>query len=146
MSKKRLTLWIIVILTIAFIFGQSFLDQKTSLKESNKVKETVVQPVHEAITGNSELSHDIRDIAHITEFSILGFVLALLLRDEKFFPGIMRAVSYCGLLALIDESIQYLSGRSPEVVDIWLDILGAVVGVAAGRLIVEIVKRLKKHR
>lgn len=146
MRKKRLAFLIIILLVIAFIFGQSFLDQKTSRKESDKVLETVVRPVYEAITGKSELPYDIRDFAHIIEFSVLGFVLAVLLRDEKFFSGLMRAVSYCGLLALIDESIQYLSGRSPEVVDIWLDILGAVVGAAAAAVFLLLSKGWKRKK
>mgnify|MGYP006910580625 CR=1 FL=1 len=59
MEKKRLILWIAVILTLAFIFGQSLLKQEASVKESNVVKEKIVQPVHEAVTGNVTLPRDI---------------------------------------------------------------------------------------
>lgn len=146
MKKKRLILWIAVILTLAFIFGQSLIDQEASVKESSVVQEKIVQPVHEAVTGKETLSYNIRDIAHITEFLVLGLELLLLLRDRKIPIRLLRAVSYCGCVALIDESIQYFSGRAPQVVDIWYDITGSVVGVFIALLIVLIVERLNRHK
>ena len=41
-GKKRLILWIVVVLTIGFIFGQSLFDQETSKKQSVAVQEKVV--------------------------------------------------------------------------------------------------------
>ena len=146
MEKKRLILWIVVILTLAFIFGQSLLNQEASVKESNVVKEKIVQPVHEAVTGNVTLPRDIRDIAHIVEFSVLGIELALLLKGRKILHRLLRAISYCGFVALLDESIQYFSGRAPQVVDIWYDIIGSAIGVFIGVLAILVVNSLRKPK
>lgn len=146
MEKKRLILWIAVILTLAFIFGQSLLNQEASVKESNVVKEKVVQPIHEAVTGNSSLPHDIRDIAHIVEFLVLGLELLLLLKNKKIPIRLLRTISYCGFVALIDESIQYFSGRAPQVVDIWYDIIGSAIGAFIGVLAILVVNGLRKPK
>ena len=74
MEKKRLILWIAVILTLAFIFGQSLLDEDVSKKESTSIRTQVVEPVHKAITGEETLPYNVRDAAHILEFSILVFI------------------------------------------------------------------------
>lgn len=146
MEKKRLILWIAIILTLAFIFGQSLLSQEVSDKESNVVKEKIVQPVHEAVTGKEELSYNIRDVAHIAEFSVLGLELVLILRDKKKIFRWLRAISYCGLVALIDESIQYFSGRASQVIDIWYDIFGAVAGVGIGVLLTACIGNIKSKK
>ena len=146
MEKKRLILWIAVILTLAFIFGQSLLSQEVSDRESNVVKEKVVQPIHEVVTGNSSLPHDIRDIAHIVEFLVLGLELLLLLKNKKIPIRLLRTISYCGFVALIDESIQYFSGRAPQVIDIWYDIFGAVAGVGIGVLLTACIGNIKSKK
>lgn len=143
MDKKRLILWIAVILTLAFIFSQSLLNQKISNKESKIVKETIVRPVHEAVTGSKKVPFDVRDVAHIVEFTVLGFELVLLFKNRNRILHTVRSVSYCGMVALIDESIQDFSGRAPQVVDIWYDILGAVVGVGIGGLLAVIIGNTK---
>lgn len=133
-------------MTLAFIFGQSLLNQEASVKESNVVKEKIVQPVHEAVTGNVTLPRDIRDIAHIVEFSVLGIELALLLKGRRILHRLLRAISYCGFVALLDESIQYFSGRAPQVVDIWYDIIGSAIGVFIGVLAILVVNSLRKPK
>lgn len=143
MEKKRLILWIAIILTLAFIFGQSLLNQEVSDKESNTVKEKIVQPIHEVVTGEKTLSYNVRDVAHIAEFSILGLELVLLLKDKKRILRWLRSISYCGFVALFDESIQHFSGRASQVADIWYDIFGAVVGAIIGIILVLIVGKWK---
>ena len=132
MEKKRLILWIVVILTLAFIFGQSLLDKDTSEKQSVAIQEKVVEPVHKAITGEKTIHYDIRDLAHTVEFAILGLELMFLIRNKKRTLRCLKSVSYCGFVALLDETIQNFSGRAPELIDIWHDILGAVIGVLIG--------------
>lgn len=132
MNKKRLILWIVVILTLAFIFGQSLLDKDTSEKQSVAIQEIVVEPVHKAITGEKTIHYDIRDLAHAIEFTILGLELVFLISNKNRILQCLKSVSYCGFVALLDETIQNFSGRAPELIDIWHDILGAVIGVLIG--------------
>lgn len=144
MEKKRLILWIVVVLTIGFIFGQSLFDQDTSKKQSVAVQEKVVEPVHKALTGEDTIHYDIRDVAHTVEFAILGLELVLLIRSKRRVLGCLKSISYCGFAALIDESIQHFSGRAPQLIDIWHDVLGAVVGSVIGLIIVTLIKRAKR--
>jgi len=143
-SKKRLVLWILVIITLGFIFGQSLIDQDTSEKQSTTIKTQVVEPVHKAITGEDAIRYNIRDAGHLVEFAILGLELMLLIRSNRRILRWLKSISYCGLVALIDETIQHFSGRAPQLIDIWHDILGAVVGSAIGLLIVVLTERVKR--
>lgn len=147
MSTKRKILWVLVILTLVFIFGQSFLNQTISNKESKIVKETIVQPVHQTITGKTTTAPKIRDVAHIIEFTALGLELVLLFKNKKILMRLLRSISYCGMIALVDESIQFLSDRAPQVIDIWNDILGGAIGAVIGILIITIIeKHVEKRR
>ena len=143
MEKKRLILWIAVILTLVFIFGQSLLDKDTSKKQSVAVQEKVVEPVHKAITGEDTIHYDIRDLAHTVEFAILGIELVLLIRNNKQILRWLKSISYGGFVALVDETIQSFSGRAPELIDIWHDILGAVLGSVIGITLVLIANRVR---
>lgn len=143
MEKKRLILWIAIILTLAFIFGQSLLDKDTSKKQSTAVQEKIVEPVHKAITGENTIHYDIRDLAHTVEFIILGLELTLLLSNKKRILRCLKSVSYCGFVALLDETLQNYSGRAPELIDIWHDILGAVVGTVMVIILVLMANKVK---
>lgn len=144
LNKKRLVLWVLVILTLAFIFGQSLFDQETSMKQSVAVQEKVVEPIHKAITGKETVHYNIRDAAHTVEFAILGLELVFLIRSKNRVLRWLKAISYCGFVALIDETIQHFSGRAPQLIDIWHDILGAVVGTVIGLFVVVLTERAKR--
>jgi VanZ family protein len=133
----------LVFLTVAFIFGQSLMDKDTSHKQSVAVQEKVVEPVHKALTGENTIHYDIRDIAHTVEFAILGLELIFLIKSKKRICQWLKAMSYCGFIALVDETIQHFSGRAPELIDIWNDIFGAVVGSVVGMILVVIANRVR---
>lgn len=144
MSKKRWILWLLVALTVAFIFGESLLDQDLSEKQSTVIKTQVVEPVHKAFTGENSISYDIRDVAHTVEFAILGIEIVLLVRSKNHIHQWLETISYCGFAALTDESIQHFSGRAPELIDIWHDILGALIGSLIGLIIILLLERIKR--
>lgn len=146
MKKKKGILWVAVILTVVFIFGQSFLDQKASTKESTTIKEQVVEPIHEAITGEKTVRYNVRDVAHSVEFAVLGLELALLPYGRRLVLRGLRAVNGCGIVALLDESIQFLTDRAPEVSDIWRDFLGAAIGAAVAVLLTLLVRLPARRR
>lgn len=53
MDKKRVILWAVIVLTLAFIFGQSLLSQEASIKESTAVQKQVVEPIQAADISTS---------------------------------------------------------------------------------------------
>ena len=139
MKQKGKFLWVLVIvLTLAFVFGQSFMDKSASSKESRIVREKIVQPVYEAITGKTITDSEIRNAAHIIEFTVLGLELALLFKGKK---RLLRSISYCGMIALLDESVQLLNDRAPQVTDIWSDILGGTIGALIGILLLTLIRK-----
>ena len=74
----------------------------------------------------------LRKLAHFTEFTLLGLLLAwrFLLWGQK---GIHRFTMplLCGnLAALMDETIQvFVPGRGPSPIDIWIDTAGVATGI-----------------
>lgn len=145
--KKKMFLYLLMGLTIAFIWGQSTLPQKESIAESTTVEKAIVQPIHKALSGDSSISVDIRKVAHIAEFAILGIGIGIGVAFDitKVKRKYLCAISYSGLIAFIDETIQYANDRGPEVRDIWLDILGATIGVAVVMLCMIIKKRIIRN-
>lgn len=144
MDKKRVILWAVIVLTLAFIFGQSLLSKDVSNIESDTVQKQVIEPVHRKIIGNATIKYNIRDVAHIVEFLALGLELSVLFRNKKRILQGLKSVGYCGFIALVDESLQYFSGRAPQVIDIWYDILGAIIGAFIGLFIVLFMDKAKK--
>ena len=147
MKIKRTVLLILIALTVCLIWGQSCLPVAVSQKESQLVKDHVVQPIQEKLTGKKTVTFDVRKTAHTVEYVPLGLelILLLLLRERRL-NALLSALSVSGLTALLDESIQILSGRGPMISDVWLDIAGAVIGMAVGGAVLWIVSVIKKKR
>ncbi|MBQ7564514.1 MAG: MATE family efflux transporter [Lachnospiraceae bacterium] len=127
---------IIFVLTLIFIWGHSLLSRSISSIESRTMTELVY--------GTGVYEYLIRKYAHLLEFSVLGFELFLLapvlpLRlifsnnsGDIPFLHYLAALNLGGIIAFIDETFQYLSGRSPEIRDVWIDLLGAFFGLCIG--------------
>lgn len=120
---------IFVILTICFIWGNSLLPASMSREFSNFVRDALnrvlfATPGFEAIEGTALL----RKIAHATEFAVLGIAVTLFIKRCQKRP--ISAVLLCGVLvALIDETIQiFAAGRGSQIRDVWIDILGFLLG------------------
>ncbi len=135
MKQRKLPtwlLWILIGLTVLFIFSRSLEHPASSQKESEAVKE-VVEPILAPIVGEENVSDRlVRKLAHFTEFSWLGAELSALLwayrsrRPQAFLNAAIAAV----MTALCDETIQIFTERGPQVQDVWLDIAGAAFGFA----------------
>ena len=48
----------------------------------------------------------------------------------------------CFFVAFIDETIQIFSGRGPQIRDVWVDLLGASIGL----LIATVVRKIWKYK
>ena len=143
-KSVRNLLLLLVILNLAFIWGNSLLDGE----KSNALSDTVIGLMRNIagifISGGSDgaasaggsgvISFLVRKAAHITEFLILAALLGLLDRNGTRLPQRLLA----GLsAALIDETIQLYTGRTSLVTDVWIDFSG----FAAGTLMIFLILR-----
>ncbi len=141
-----------IILTVTFIFSNSFDNKDTSNDKSNKIVEVIKPPVDEVakkVTGKELKSEDLnkytRKVAHFTEFAILGIeLMILMLLIEKGFTKLIFMPLFFGLAtACTDEFIQSFNGRSDMVSDVLIDFSGCAFGILITALIFLIIKKHK---
>lgn len=120
--------WVLLILTLAFIWGHSCMSIQESAAESGVVTR-LLAPLLEVFVGEGNVTnHLVRKLAHFAEFAVLGAQL-LLLRRKRAWGDIVRSVELGSLAAFLDESIQLLSRRGAQIADVWLDTFGVVFGI-----------------
>lgn len=136
--RRRLTvimLCLLIILTLAFIFGNSLEDRQTSEAASEQF-ERIVEPLlralpYERLHTKDALSNITRKLAHFGEFFMLGTQLMAL--SLLVLPVILvrkRIILLASLLtAAADELLQFISRRAPQVQDALLDTFGALCGI-----------------
>ena len=74
------------------------------------------------------LSYIIRKIAHLTEYTILGFLIENTIKNYNKKTYISLII--CLLYAITDELHQSLvPGRSPQITDIIIDTFGSLLGI-----------------
>ena len=141
-SHRPLT--VLIILTLALIWGHSLLGREASSEESGFVME-LLEPVLEMVVGEGNVTEFlVRKLAHFTEFFVLGLeVLTFFAYRKPLFPqAFLLALTHGFFAAFLDETIQIFSGRGPMIQDVWLD----VCGVAAGSLLMLGTIARTKHR
>lgn len=130
-TKKRLLIGLIL-LNLAFIFGNSLLPAEISAAISGKVKAflALLFPFDGADTGDT--GHGLlRKAAHFAEFACLGFLLFRCFRTYRMTKPLLPALLCAVLAACIDETLQLFSpGRSAALWDVLLDSFGALSGIA----------------
>lgn len=127
---------ILILCTLVFIFHNSLISVEESGEQSNKVVNAVKPIVNPELAEKDwQLSIIVRKAAHIAEFALLGGELAFL----AFFAswGIkLRDVIYAlfaGItVANVDELIQVYTRRGSLVTDVFVDMLGIVIGLTVG--------------
>lgn len=138
-ARKRRRLWALAagVWTLV-IWGHSLLPAAQSSAESSWVMEAMAPLL--ALTGLApDCWHTlVRKLAHMTEFALLGtfWTAALPLSGaggcspEK--DRACQVLLACVLTALADETIQwFVPGRGSGVTDVWIDLLGAAIGLGA---------------
>ncbi len=123
------TVWgILLLLLLAFIWGNSLLSRETSAGESMKILE-LIRPFLAFFLGEEQVTHHlVRKLAHFTEFAALGFVLYgnVLCRARRLRELLCANIGF--FIAFADETLQIFSGRGPQIQDVWLDFAGVVAG------------------
>lgn len=148
---KKAVLWILIILWMAVLFGLSSQEATESSKVSSGVITTIVRifdfnnslAPEEIETIAEDLTFIVRKSAHFLAYAILGF-LSFLLAGEYHIYGknqFLLSIIVAFLYACSDEFHQtFVNGRSGEVRDVIIDVLGAGFGI----LVVIAIKRVKK--
>lgn len=128
---------ILLILTIGFTWNNSRKTVAQSQAESQTVSDKIQTVVNKAehneqtTTAPNAVVQKLRKAAHLIEFFAIGIELSALsfVLKKRFLPqSLWNILSSAIVIAVIDESIQILSGRGASVKDILLDFSGAVAG------------------
>ena len=123
MKNPKCRFWLVLsILWTAVIFIFSAFSGEVSSVQSQSVWEVL----H---TIWPDLTHaTVRTLAHCLEYFILGwFALGMFFNTASF--KVAKPLLFCLLIALADETLQiYIPGRASEVMDVWLDFGGALIG------------------
>lgn len=149
-SKKQkasvVIISLLILATLAFIWGNSFLSSPESREKSLGVG-SFLTPFLELFTGEGKVTdHLVRKLAHFSEFGLLGVELTLFI----IFSVRVRLQSVFNILffslaaAVADETIQLFTGRGDLVSDILLDFSGAFTGIALALIIYGIVRLAKR--
>lgn len=138
--KKKL-LFVVTILTVCFIWGNSLLPGSVSSMISEWVKDIL----NFLFSGNPDdgMSGDgvLRKVAHALEYTVLGVELTLIVRAVWKKP---LSLLFLGGLsaAFIDETIQlFIPGRAGAVQDMWIDLGGFCTGALITLFILKIMQR-----
>ena len=130
--RQALTALLIVLIlfTLAFIWGNSLLDREQSTEVSTGLLD-FLSPLLEALGLKSEDDYFLRKLAHFDEFAVLGMELSflLILRKRSQLKHFLVSVLLCLVVAVIDESIQFFSGRACQLSDVMLDFSGSLVAI-----------------
>lgn len=139
--RKRMATYLLAALAclvLCFIWGNSMLTGEESGAVSGGLLHWLI---HHFPFLNWLPELLLRKLGHFCEFGLLGFVSAwfFLLQGQK---GIHRAAMpllFTVLTAVTDETIQSFSrGRTPSVIDVWIDVAGSLAGIILLLLVTKI--------
>lgn len=169
--RKDFKIWIVravlvalIIFWMIIIFGFSAENGIESQSFSDEITIRVIdiiQPDYANMTEVEQtgffgkISFLVRKIGHFGEYAILGALLSILmltfrqLRNHDKNVLIMAGIAtlMCAIYAITDELHQgFVDGRSPRVMDVGIDTLGALCGCLVIMLMFIIVRNLRKKR
>ena len=127
-NKKIITSWILIILWMVFIFYMSSCNGNVSSGQSG----TIAYVLHNilGINYSDKLIFIIRKCAHVSEFFILGILVINLISKYNVKYSYLISFIICVLYASIDEFHQlFVPGRSGQVTDVLIDLIGVVLGL-----------------
>ena len=139
MKRNRWLLLCIVLLALnlLLIWGNSLLSGPQSSQVSSGVLKFFMELLHIPARFRGTLHVLIRKLAHLTEFACLAALISWCLRrvNVKKVHQIWMAVLLAMAVGLVDETIQlFTPDRGPSITDVWIDTLGAVLGMTAVQL------------
>ena len=123
---SRIILLMLIAATVVFIFANSLKSKEQSAEDSSAVSGFIATIFPPDTDLGAFIKEYIRKIAHFTEYGMLGIEIAIYvcLYTEKKYKWAGGSVLLALCIGFIDESLQYISERGPEVSDIWVDVGG----------------------
>ena len=150
-NKKNIIICLYFILLFSwlfFIFSNSLSTGEESTEQSRKVVEISQKIVsifdEDAVVDPS----DVRTSAHFIEFFVLGllYILGTFFFEKNRAFLVASSLSLSLLTALVDETLQMqVEGRGSQVIDVWVDFLGALVAHCLVLFVLYFIK-LKKSK
>jgi VanZ family protein len=130
--KRRAPSWLPVVLTIlwiGFIWGHSMVPADLSAQESGWALEALRRVFALLHLPEILTDHVVRKMAHFTEYLILGVLGTNALRPWADSARRLGTALVGVMVPLVDETIQlFVSGRSGQISDVWLDVAGFSCG------------------
>ena len=129
MKNKRLVLaWTLLILWMLFIFIMSSFNGVMSSNQSGSIA-TLIYNIFN-ISDTEKVSFIVRKCAHVSEFFILGILVINLISKYNVKYSYLISFIVCVLYASSDEFHQlFVPGRSGQVTDVFIDMIGVVLGL-----------------
>ncbi len=128
----RITLIILIIVTLVFIYVRSTKSPEASIEESDKVGDIIAEIIPPETKPGEYIQTNLRKLAHFTEFFVLGIEIALYVVffwNNKLAFGLSYPLGI--LLGFFDETIQIFVERGAEIKDVWIDFLGYALAVSS---------------
>ena len=134
---KRWILYIVLCLIVFFIWDNSLQNGGTS-DEFSLIFAKWIAPIANKLGfyGNIwALNRIVRKLAHLTEFTILGGILYVVLRRYIEYGTVVKTIVVGIVIASLDEFIQLFSlGRSSQLSDVLIDTVGIIIGISVVKL------------
>ena len=134
---KRWILYIVLCLIVFFIWDNSLQNGGNSDGFSLIFAEWLTPVAHKlGFYGNIwALNRVVRKLAHLTEFTILGGILYVILRRYIEYGTVVKTIGVGIVIASLDEFIQLFSlGRSSQLSDVLIDTVGIIIGISVVKL------------
>ena len=134
---KRWILYIVLCLIVFFIWDNSLQNGGNSDGFSLIFAEWLTPVAHKlGFHGNIwALNRVVRKLAHLTEFTILGGILYVVLRRYIEYGTVVKTIGVGIVIASLDEFIQLFSlGRSSQLSDVLIDTVGIIIGISVVKL------------
>ena len=148
-TERRIRLCrLLLVLNLALIWGNSLLNGAESGQMSGGIVAFVMELLRIPVSASDLVHLLIRKLAHLTEFACLGALICWYLGmvKEKTSNRCLLPVLLAMAAALVDETIQlHTPDRGPSLVDVWIDTLGAVLGMTALLLVCHLTTRNKNN-
>ena len=143
-KRWNIILGLLVLLTLAFIWGNSLLPRTESQEISRGLlAELCAALEHVGLHIDPQNDHWLRKLAHFGEFGMLGAELGLLLclNRRQSVQGFVNC-AFAGLaVAVTDEALQLIPNRGSQVQDVLLDFAGFLTGLLLCGLLCGIIGR-----
>ena len=134
---KRWILYIVLCLIVFFIWDNSLQNGGSSDGFSLMFAEWFAPVAYKlGFHGNIwALNRVVRKLAHLTEFTILGGILYVILRRYIEYGTVVKTIVVGIVIASLDEFIQLFSlGRSSQLSDVLIDTVGIIIGISVVKL------------